>query len=255
MYFLNKTVSWCASPLGLLFIGLAGAWILGRIGRKNLCAVGRWVGWITVVGIWLMSCGGVTRIIGTPLEVDEIDERLLPQADAIVLLGGGMGVHEKCGRAEMFGSADRVWMAARVYKAGKAPLMFVTGTNNIYTTTAFLSDLGVPTNALRYVNSARNTEEEARAIAQQIRVGGLGLQRSGRILLVTSAWHMKRAKMMFEKYAPGLEVVAAPTDYEMHCMAERPIEFGDFLPSADALARNSYAVKEWVARFGYSVFR
>ena len=66
---------------------------------------------------------------------------------------------------------------------------------------------------------------------------------------------MKRAKMMFEKYAPGLEVVAAPTDYEMHAAAEHPIEFGDFLPGAETMSRNGYALKEWVARFGYWVFR
>lgn len=36
--------------------------------------------------------------------------------DAVVLLGGGMGAHKRCGRAEMTSSADRVWEAARQAK-------------------------------------------------------------------------------------------------------------------------------------------
>lgn len=57
---------------------------------------------------------------------------------------------------------------------------------------------------------ARNTEEEARMIA------AAGFKR---IRLVTSAWHMPHARWLFER--AGLEVRAAPTDYEMHYCAER----------------------------------
>ena len=70
-----------------------------------------------------------------------------------------------------------------------------------------------------------------------------------RIRLVTSAWHMPRAKTLFER--AGLEVIPAPTDYEMHCFAELSPRPRDFVPSSDALNRNSFAVKEWVARFCY----
>ena len=112
---------------------------------------------------------------------------------------------------------------------------------------------GVPMSALSFADVARNTEEEAREIGAKAKAEGE--EKKIRVLLVTSAWHMKRAKMMFEKYAPGLEVVAAPTDYEMHGAAENPVEFADFLPNADALLRNSYAMKEWVARFGYALLR
>ena len=190
----------------------------------------------------------------------------LPKADAIVVLGGGMGVHAKCGRPEMFAGADRVWAAARLYRSGKAPRVIVTSAGGGPSTTGLLSDFGVPTNAIRCVGRARNTEEEAKDIvrlfdSRDCLTGGAGANQTIKqsnnrtILLVTSAWHMKRAKMMFEKYAPGLEIVAAPTDYEMHGVAENPVEFADFLPNADALLRNGYAIKEWVARFGYALLR
>lgn len=253
MYYINKIVGWVLSPLGILFLGLALAWVARGVGLKFKVQslkfkVHRWIVGVTLVFVWLMGCGITIRFIGVPLEVDEIDLMTLPKADAIVLLGGGVGVHEKCGRPEMFAGADRVWAAAQLYKAGKAPIVFVTGTNNIASTSCILADFGVPTNVLRSVNGARNTEEEAKGIRELI-----GSRTS--VLLVTSAWHMPRAKMMFEKYAPGLEIIAAPTDYEMHGVAEYPIEFGDFLPNAEALVRNSYALKEWIARIGYALLR
>lgn len=272
MYYVNKIVGWVLSPMGILFLGLALAW-LAKVQGLRFKVQSAWVrrapagiAGLTLAFTWLMGCGITIRLIGVPLEVDEIDLMTLPKADAIVLLGGGMGVHEKCGRPEMFAGADRVWAAARLWKeqvkrrkekgeSEDVPL-FVTGTNNIASTSGLLADLGVPTNVLRSVSGARNTEEEAKGIER------LGVQMFSRldglkpkVLLVTSAWHMKRAKMMFEKYAPGLEIVAAPTDHEMHAMAEGAIGFGDFLPNAEALARNSYALKEWIARIGYAVLR
>ena len=59
--------------------------------------------------------------------------------------------------------------------------------------------------------------------------------------------------MLFDRV--GFDVIPAPTDFEMKCGAERDVEFGDFFPSADALLRNSYAIKEWVAHFGYWALR
>lgn len=262
MYYVNKIVGWVLSPMGILFLGLAFAWAARALGLKfkvSRFGIHRWIVGLTLAFTWLMGCGITIRLIGVPLEVDEIDLMALPKADAIVLLGGGMGAHAKCGRPEMFAGADRVWAAAQLYRAGKAPVVFVTGTNNIATTSGFLADLGVPTNVLRSVNGARNTEEEAKGIEKTFSLHSTPTPHAytsrPKALLVTSAWHMKRAKMMFEKYAPGLEVIAAPTDYEMHGAAEGPIEFGDFLPNAEAMVRNSYVLKEWVARIGYALLR
>jgi uncharacterized SAM-binding protein YcdF (DUF218 family) len=73
-----------------------------------------------------------------------------------------------------------------------------------------------------------------------------------KILLVTSAWHMKRARMMFEKYAKGVEVVCAPADFEMSMAARKG---WSVLPDAYSLYLNSAAVHEWVGLIGYWIFR
>ena len=249
MFYVNKIIGWVLSPLGMLFLGCFGGALLcrcgGRIGKRGLCRFGTLIVVVSLGFLWLLSCGVVTRFIGVPLEGDEaplVDTLELGGCDAVVLLGGGMGAHEACGRAEMFSAADRVWEAARQWKAHQNGDLKLTlsGGGVEQSTVPLLKDLGVDERALVFFPEARNTEEEARMIAaSSIR----------RVRLVTSAWHMPRARMLFER--AGLEVVPVPTDYEMHYCAELPLQIKDFFPSADALWRNSVAVKEWVARFCY----
>ena len=133
-----------------------------------------------------------------------------PKADMIVILGGGIGCNtNEYPYAEMWTSADRVWHGARLYKAGKAPFVHITGDEVGFAQAQLLQDFGVPKEAI-VMDLARNTEEEARAISCNMKPETA----KPKVLLVTSAWHMRRAKLMFEKYAPEIEVVPAATDYE-----------------------------------------
>ncbi len=199
--------------------------------------------------IWVLGSGWMSWILGVPLERMSgsdcvLDYEKIPEADAIVLLGGGMGCHEICGAPEMFGAADRVWVAASLWKAGKAKIVTLSGGSADKSTIPLLKDLGVDENACKCFLEARNTEEESKMIKE------LGVKK---ILLVTSAWHMPRARMLFERR--GFEVVACPADFEASFGWEKPIEFGDFFPSGEALSKNSYFVKEWVGLAGYSILR
>lgn len=246
MFYVNKVVGWALSPLGMLFLGLAvGAVLRAWGGCGRLRRAGARLMAASVALFWALSCAISTRLVGVPLEGEEAppaDTLELGGCDAVVLLGGGMGAHMRCGRPEMLSAADRVWEAARQWKAHRNGDMKLTlsGGNVRESTVPLLLDLGVDEEALVYFPDARNTEEEARMIA------AAGMRR---VRLVTSAWHMPRARMLFER--EGMEVVAVPTDYEMHFCAEQPLQIKDFFPSADALLRNSAAVKEWVARFFY----
>lgn len=246
MYYVNKIVGWCLSPMGLFFVALAVSLCLCRCGgqRPALRRAGRGIAVAACLALWLFSTGAVMRVVGLPLEGEEIDLDALSKADAIVLLGGGMMVHAKCGAPEICSSADRVWAAARLFKKGKAPVLIASG-QGAPAELALLNDFGVDTNKVVRLEEPRNTEEEASLIARTLK--------DGKIILVTSAWHMPRAKMLFER--KGLDVITAPTDYEFHSMAEERWSFGDFLPNAEAQWRNAYAVKEWVARACYWVKR
>ena len=257
MYYVNKIVGWVASPLGIAILGIAAGWALRKRGGR-LPLIGKWIAGLSVAFLWVMGCGVTTRFVGVGLEREWEREGAmhgsiegLPDAEAIVVLGGGVGAHFKCHAPELYSGADRVWQGARLYNAMKSRVpelkIYCTGGGCEYAAIPLLKDLGVPREAVWFSEEPRNTEEEARFIKSQFATD------KPRILLVTSAWHTSRAKMLFDR--AGFDVIPAPTDFEMSCAAEKSIDFGDFVPSADALLRNSYAVKEWVALFGYRVFR
>lgn len=63
-----------------------------------------------------------------------------------------------------------------------------------------------------------------------------------RIVLVTHAFHMPRAKLLFER--AGLEVIPAPTAFFSHPDSDRLLT--DFLPQSKALQISYYALHEWL---------
>jgi uncharacterized SAM-binding protein YcdF (DUF218 family) len=63
-----------------------------------------------------------------------------------------------------------------------------------------------------------------------------------RIVLVTHAFHMPRARLLFER--AGLEVIPAPTAFFSHQSFDWLMT--DFLPQAKALHTAYYALHEWL---------
>ena len=257
MYYINKIIGFLTSPLGLTFIGLGVALVLYWRGGR-LALVGKCLAGVILAWLWIMSCGITTCIVGVGLESSWGRDGVmhgsiegLPDAEAIVVLGGGVTSHEKCHAPDLGPGADRVWHGARLYNDKKSRVpglkVYCTGGGCEYAAIPLLTELGVPREAIWFSEDPRNTEEEAQLIRAQF------ASEKPKILLVTSAWHMSRAKVLFDH--AGFDVIAAPTDFEMSYAAEKPIEFGDFVPSADALYHNTCAIKEWVGRFGYWVLR
>ena len=195
MYYINKIVGFLISPIGGVIAGVIIAVVCARLRRKSLA---KWIGGLTVAWLWLWMTPIMTLVVGVPLEKEFlVDGRVptveaFPEADAIVLLGGSMGVETNLSQyAEMAASADRVWQAARLYRAERAGKIIATGDYAKDSTLGLLLDFGVAKDDVSFLN-ARNTEDEAKGIAKN------GVKK---ILLVTSAWHMKRARLMFEKYS------------------------------------------------------
>ena len=249
MYYINKIVGFLVSPIGGAIAGGVLAFLCAK--REHRRAA-KWIGWITVAWLWLWMTPIMTWVVGVPLEREFlVDGRVpmaetFPEADAIALLGGSMGIETNMSSyAEMATSADRVWQAVRLYKAEKADKIIATGDYAKDTTLPLLKDFGMGEESVSFVD-ARTTEEEAK-----------GLEKLGykKILLVTSAWHMKRARLMFKKYAPGIEVVCAPADFENTFMARKTPFFKAILPDPNVFYLNSVAFHEWVGIVGYSIFR
>ena len=246
MYYINKIVGFLVSPIGGAIAGGVVAVVCARLERKRMA---KWVGGLTVAWLWLWMTPIMTWVVGVPLEREFLVDgkvpavEAFPEADVIVLLGGSMGVETNLSpHAEMWTSADRVWQAARLYRAGKANKIIATGNGAVDTTLPLLLDFGVAKDDVSFMDAV-NTEEEAKGIAKD---------ECKKILLVTSAWHMKRARLMFEKYAPEIEVICAPADFENSITARKGISL---IPDFNVFALNSVAFHEWVGIVGYTIFR
>ena len=279
MYYINKIVGFLVSPIGGAIAGGIVAVVCVRLGRKRMA---KWIGGLTVAWLWLWMTPIMTWVVGVPVEREFlVDGKVplvesFPEADAIVLLGGSMGIETNMSSyAEMATSADRVWQAARLYKAGKADKIIATGDYAKDTTLPLLKEFGVGAEAVSFLD-ARTTEEEAKGmwemLVKSVGVEELGVEEFGesdspthpikhsstarpKVLLVTSAWHTKRARLMFEKYAQGIEVVCAPADFENTFTVEMTPFFKALLPDPTIFYLNSVAFHEWVGIVGYKLLR
>src|SRR5690606_460511 len=206
---------------------------------------------IAFVWLWLWSLPGVSNGLLARLENQHPPQAIsaLPSAPAIVVLGGGLTATDfatDIGQPVNLGAAaDRVWFAARLYHAGKAPLVVASGGNfrpGAQRTEAegmalVLGDLGVPDTAIALETLSRNTRDNANFTGALLRQRGIN-----RVLLVTSALHMERARRHF--VAAGIEVIPAATDSE-----SRRLPPGDSLiPDAAALETSGRVFKEMVAQ-------
>lgn len=243
MYALNRLAWLILNPLTLGFVGLLFGLLAacrhGRVRRLGLVLLTA-----SLFGLWFLSTGLCACLLGLPLERPYLAAQTpadLPPADAIVLLGGGMGKVDSLANPEMFEAADRVWHAARLYRAGKAPLVVVAGNNDLAATVPLLLDLGVPLEAIVVDDDSRNTYENSRFAERLLAERG-----ARRTLLVTSAWHMTRALGNFSK--TSLEVTPAACDFKAHYLREGLDWKGALSPSVESLNASTYFMKEWLGR-------
>ena len=229
-------------PLGL-GLALGGLILLWRARR---------VGWLLVGGglgaIALASSPLVAGALLASLE-QAYPPRAAAQcrpADAIVLLGGAVQpLVAGDVRPRLHRGSDRVWEAARLYHAGCAPRVLVSAGGRIEpplrapeteAIAALLVDLGVPRAALVLEAESRNTQDNA--AFSRAALAPLGAER---VLLVTSAWHLRRAVALFE--GEGFAVLPVGADYRSFRTC-RGIECG--VPSVGALEATGLAIKEYL---------
>lgn len=265
MYYLNKIAGFVVSPIG---IAIALGIIAFICSKYNLKRIVKYLTAFVIVWMWIWMTPIMSCFIAFPLEHEFLvcgcvpNVESFPNVDAIVLLGGSMGRDvDLSDYAEMSTSADRVWQASRLLKAAKAFKIIATGDDAKDSTLGLLKDFGVDSKCVAFLD-ARNTEEEAKAVLELVTKSRENEDLSfnskalkPRILLVTSAWHMKRARMMFEKYAKNIEVVCAPADFEMSMLKSKSSGLQWILPDAYTFYLNSVAFHEWIGIIGYWLFR
>ena len=245
-----SVLTWLFSRFTIALLGVVVALLYSEAERREFCLPGkvwsRYYLWAVLVWLTLWGQPVVINGIGVWLERPypylQVEDQ--PVCDAIVLLGGGMGCPRTTGAPpEMFSAADRVWHAARLWHAGRAKVIIASGCSEAQSSVPFLRALGVPSDVIWVEGRARNTIENGIYVQQMISEKKL----SPKVLLVTSAWHMRRAMMIFRSV--GLDPVPAAIDHEAvygmttRCNLRRP-RLNQFLPNAQSMAIAGTYVKE-----------
>jgi uncharacterized SAM-binding protein YcdF (DUF218 family) len=175
-----------------------------------------------------------------------------PSADAILVLGGCVGAADYPRlEVDIVDASDRVLHATRLYRAGKATVIIVTGgtikwlgskTPEADSISRLLQEWGVPANAIVIEQESVNTYQNALNTKRLLERRGLKS-----ILLVTSAMHMPRALATFR--SAGINAIPSPTDYV--AVQREELTIIDFLPDAGALANTTQAIKEYMGLVVY----
>lgn len=249
--FVVKIIDFVVEPLGfgllLVILGLGVSTRYQRVGQ-GLVGSGVFVLWITATP-WMG-----TALIDSlenefpPRPIDEV-----PPAEAIVVLGGGIGptIAPRL-YPDLNDAGDRLWHGARLYRADKAPRVIVSGgrvpgrpTRAAPAMKTVLTDWQVPADSVIVEAQSSSTHGNARYTATICRRRGID-----RVLLVTSAAHMWRAAATFRSAAPSLTVTPAPTDYRA---VREPFTPMSVLPDADGLSLSTAAAHEYVGFLYYKM--
>ncbi|MGF1457522.1 MAG: YdcF family protein [Leptolyngbyaceae cyanobacterium] len=255
--FLSKLLPLLVYPLGLAsLMMLVTIWGVWR--RRRRLAMTTAIA--TVVILWFGSNAWVATRLVQSLEWQNLPPQSMPEAEAIVVLGG-------CTRpadyprpwVDVSEAGDRVLHGAQLYNAGKAPRVILSGGRIAWKGSGppesddmaqIVVAMGVPRQAIIEDPTSLNTYQNAVNVKAI-----LAREQISRILLVTSAMHMPRSLAIFRKQ--GIDAIAAPTDFLISERAVAEVSSThqavllSLLPDANNLNVISRAIKEYLGLLVY----
>jgi uncharacterized SAM-binding protein YcdF (DUF218 family) len=210
-------------PLSFLLIGIVGLIVI-----RNRPLLGKALIGSMILLLWVFSMPAVGTQLIISLETRHPpSSTVLHQAKAIVVLTGNQEA-----------TLRRLRSAAKLYRATHLPIL-VSGGDPADSGLAGATDMQqvlekeyqIPVSWVEPY--AANTQQNAAFSSKILRANGIDT-----VFLVTHAWHMPRAKLLFEQQ--GIRIVEAGTGHHIH----DKLSVLDFLPDAGALANSQLFLHE-----------
>lgn len=250
MFFaLSKIIYWLVMPVGLIAWSFVGSFIVKRIKHKRAL---RFLGLALffcftnpLIANWTMNCWEPTYQL-----YDSMQEKY---DCGIVLSGITDPDRQPFDRIHFHKGADRIVHAIDLFHQGIIQNILITGGSGLLTIeghkeshklSEFAIKNGVPRENIIVEDQARNTHENATLSARIITE-----QQFDKTLLITSAFHMYRAKRCFEK--AGVQVSTFPTDHIGNPSNLSPDEV--IIPSINGLKTWTILTKEWLGIVAYKI--
>ncbi len=240
MYILSKILLFLVSPFSVAIIMALFAIFIRRFRKRFfltsliiLAVFSNPFLFRLVIGCW--------EDLPEPLPVNN------PKCHNIIVLGGISSHHQPSGRVKFSQSNDRLMQAILISKQNSVKNIVISGGNASYLynyrpESSYLKELliimGINKDLILIDSLSRNTYENARYSLEIFERNNLPRE----IVLVTSAWHMPRAKRCFEKQ--GFKVNPVNTDFLRPMGKLKPEDL--FIPSAGTLCGWDILFKEWV---------
>ena len=248
MFYLSKIVWGLFQPSSLLIILFAGGAVMAWAGRTR-AAMRLFASGAALYVIFGFS--PLANWVMAPLEVRAKAgaAQSLDGAAGIIVLGGAIESAASLGgdAPHLNESGDRMVEALRLAASYPSlPVFFSGGKADLFpredrdTEAAlalrFFAAFNLTPPRVRFEDRSRNTFENAVEAAKELQP-----KPGQKWILVTSAFHMPRAKALFE--AQGFEILARPVDYRTNGFDGwwRP-----FPRASEGLRRLDLVVKEWV---------
>jgi uncharacterized SAM-binding protein YcdF (DUF218 family) len=250
VFWLKKFISFWLMPVPLCLALLVAGLALERRARHR--RKGRVLSYMAAALLVLLSNKAVSNRLLRPLEseypaIPEIGAGArvpgpLEGCAYVVVLGGGSSSVPGLPATDRLSTSglSRIVEAVRLLRVLPGARLMVSGPGEpgrpshatILATAA--QSLGIDPSRITLIDTARDTEDEAQAVAR------IAVRR--KVALVTSAWHMPRAARLFR--AAGVDFVACPADFVAR---EDPSPgWGKFLWDSESLERSTCAFHEWL---------
>lgn len=247
-FILSKILSFLLAPFTWFFIALL--FLLKKVWHSPFKK------WVLGLTIFLYVCSNsflVDEVVRAWEYEDDSIYLKNTKYDLAILLSGMGRVDERQDRFDFTASGDRLLQTLDLYYKGRIKKILITGGSGSISKPhhreaayikKYLLNMGIPDSCLMIENNSRNTYENAMFTKHILD----SIHYKGNTLLVTSSFHMRRSKAIFEKAGYQNMTPYVTNKFSGH----RKFEFDHcFIPNTEALWLLQLIVHEMV---GYVVY-
>ena len=249
-FILSKTLNYLTMPIVLVVICL----VLSAVLKNKTWKLRLF--WLGLGMLLFFSNAFIANEVMRAWEIAPVPLKDLKKkyTTAIVLSGVVLGDTELSDRAFFARGADRIYHTTILYKKGYVKNIFVSGgTGRILDVgqreamemAEALRIMGIDSSDVSYEINSRNTHENATESVKALS----GIVNSEECVLVTSAYHMRRARACFHKEGFPLDVFSV--DIYTHKRRFTPDQLA--IPSVGAFKIWHILIREWVGYAAYWV--
>lgn len=247
-FILSKILDFFFTPLAWIFLCILLSIVLNNKKWKSRLRITSLVILLVFTNPWL---------IGKTMEAWEIapvnTEEITQPYDVGIVLGGSMRYYDQSvDRVVYSSSVDRLLQAMQLYHDKKIKKILLSGGSGFVNfqdwkesglIAKVLLKSGVPENDILLENGSRNTYENA-SLSKEILKGS---KYGSRFLLITSAFHMRRSLMCFEKVNLKVDPFSVDTRSAAYINTLDKI----IQPDAECLTQWDLLLHEWVGILMY----